>query len=117
MYREFIVPSDHDILEAIGEWPESEQGSDARTITLRDEDDERILLSYDALARSVRVRREDRNGEVTLDIFREGATHMTIHSSAGATHILIEFQMGECAGKMEIQTTPALTIADRLLFT
>ncbi|WP_371669413.1 hypothetical protein OG985_18150 [Streptomyces sp. NBC_00289] len=41
MYREFVVPGDQEILEAIGEWPEAEEGSEARLLTLRGEGVER----------------------------------------------------------------------------
>ncbi|WAL96452.1 hypothetical protein [Streptomyces sp. Je 1-369] len=116
MYREFIVPGDHEVLEAIGEWPESEEDSNARLLTLQGEGDERIMLSYDALSRSVRARWKNRRGEEVLDIFHEGATQMTVHSDSRTARILIEFHMGECAGKMEIQALPHLAVTDRLLF-
>ncbi|MEV7195093.1 hypothetical protein AB0N81_25285 [Streptomyces sp. NPDC093510] len=116
MYQEFVVPDDQEVLETIGEWPETEEDSEARVLTLQGEGDEQMYLSYDALARSVRVRWKNSSGEKTLDIFREGATRMAVHSSSRSTYFSIEFQMGECAGKMSIQVFPNLAVTDQLLF-
>ncbi|MET8663268.1 hypothetical protein ABZV87_02915 [Streptomyces tendae] len=115
MYREFIVPDDQEILEAIGEWPETEEDGEARCLTLQGEEQECILLSYDALGRSVRVRWRNREGKETLDIFREGATRMSVHNGKSVTYLSLEFHVGECAGKMEIQVFPHFTLRDQLL--
>ncbi len=116
MYREFIVPDDHEILETIGEWPEAEESSSVRLLTLQGEGDASISFSYDALARSVRVRWKNGKGQDILDVFREGATRMAVYSSESAKYILLDFHMGECVGKMEIQTSPNLAVKDHLLF-
>jgi len=116
MYREFIVPDDQDILEAIGEWPETEEDGSARLLTIPGQEQESIQLSYDALARSLRVRWRNRSGHEVLDIFREGATRMTVRSDRSSTFLSLEFDMGECSGEMEIQVFPTLAIKDRLLF-
>jgi hypothetical protein len=117
MYREFIVPGDQEILEEIGEWPEIEEDSGARLLTFRGEGSESVLFSYDALARSVRVRWKNRHGVEILDVFREGATRMILHSDKSATYISLDFQMGECAGNMEIHLSPSVAVKDSLLFT
>ncbi|MGW2646762.1 hypothetical protein ACWC2T_18005 [Streptomyces sp. NPDC001393] len=116
MYREFIVPDDQEILEAIGEWPETEEDGEARFLSLQSEEQGVIRLSYQPTARSVRVRWLDRNGEEIVDLFREGATLMTVHSGANSAAISLEFQMGECAGVMEIQVLPKFAFKDHLLF-
>ncbi len=116
MHREFIVPGDHEVLEVIGEWPESDEDSDARLLTLQDEGDKCIMLSYEALARSVRARWKNRRGREILDIFHDGATQMTVHSDSSTARILIKFHMGECVGDREIQALPYLAVTDRLLF-
>ncbi|MFD4632263.1 hypothetical protein ACFVYR_13975 [Streptomyces sp. NPDC058284] len=78
---------------------------------------ERTLISSLVVssARSVRVRWNS-SGEETLDVFHEGATRMAVHSSSRSTYFSIEFQMGECAGKMSIQVFPNLAVTDQLLF-
>ncbi|MFJ9733713.1 hypothetical protein ACIRUL_20625 [Streptomyces sp. NPDC101171] len=53
-------------------------------------------------------------GELLLDIFREGATRLALISAA--MHISVDFHMGESAGALEIQVTPAFCVGDRLLF-
>jgi YD repeat-containing protein len=116
MYREFIVPDDQEILEAIGEWPEVEEDSEARLLVFRGEGGESIRFTYDALARSVRVQWKSGHGETLVDIFREGATRLTAHSDKSIAYIALEFVMGECAGKMEIQVRPKMAVKDHLLF-
>ncbi|GAA4039132.1 hypothetical protein [Streptomyces shaanxiensis] len=117
MYREFVVPDDQEILETIGEWPGTEEESGARHLTLQGEENESITFSYDALARSVRVRWKNRSGEEIIDVFREGATCMKVHSDKSTTHISLDFHMGECSGRMEIRLFPSFAIKDHLLFT
>ncbi|MDH6607733.1 hypothetical protein M2164_003368 [Streptomyces sp. SAI-208] len=117
MYREFIAPSDQEIIERLGEWPEVEEESGARMLTFRGSSGESILLSYDTLARSVRVRWENREGELILDLFRESATSMTVQADSASSRILIDFEMGECGGRMEISITPSMAIRDQLIFT
>ncbi|MEU1481625.1 hypothetical protein [Streptomyces sp. NPDC005760] len=116
MYREFIAPSDQEIIEQLGEWPEVEEESGARTLTFRGSGGESILFSYDTLARSVRVRWENREGELVLDLFRESATRMNVHSDSASSRILVDFEMGECEGRMEISIIPSMVIRDQLIF-
>ncbi|GAA2471052.1 hypothetical protein GCM10023100_28810 [Actinocorallia cavernae] len=116
MYRDFIVPDDEEVLDKIGEWPETDENG-ARVITCRPDDVGDVLtFSYETLSRSVRARWTKSNGEDVLDIYREGATRLTVSSASQARHILIEFHMGECAGVMEIQVSPSLSVRDRLLY-
>jgi hypothetical protein len=117
MYREFIAPSDQEIIEQLGEWPETEEESGARVLTLRGPNGESMLFSYDTLARSVRVRWKNREGEQILDLFRESATSMTVHADSASSRILIDFDMGECGGRMEVSILPSMSIMDRLIFT
>lgn len=116
MYREFIVPDDQEILEAIGDWPETEEDSEARLLVFRGEGGESIRFTYDALARSVRVLWKNGQGETLVDIFREGATRLVVHSGNSCAYIALDFVMGECAGKMEIQVHPKMAVKDHILF-
>ncbi|KMS86265.1 hypothetical protein ABZT16_25810 [Streptomyces flaveolus] len=115
MYREFIVPQDEEILNAIGEWPQADE-SGARLLTWQGSEGASLTFSYDTLSRSVRVRWMHGNGDVVLDLYREGATRLTVSSTASATYISIEFHMGECAGEVVIQASPELSVQDRLLY-
>lgn len=115
VYREFLTPDDEEVYEAVGEWPDSDE-SGARTLTLRGDSGQSLIFSYDALARSVRIRWVNDQGIEMMDIFRESATRLSFTSGQSAKHILIDFQTGECTGTLEIQVTPHLSVRDRLLF-
>ncbi|MFJ9739115.1 hypothetical protein [Streptomyces sp. NPDC101166] len=115
VHREFLTPDDEEVYEAIGEWPDSDE-SDARIITLQDNYGQSLTFSYDAPARSVRIRWINDRGIEMLDVFREGATRLSFTSGKSSKHISIEFSTGECTGTMEIQVTPHLSVRDRLLF-
>ncbi len=115
MYREFLTPDDEEVYEATGEWPESDE-SGARVLTLRDDSGQSIIFSYDAPARSVRIRWVNDRGVEMLDFFRESATRLSFASGQSTKHMSIDFHTGECVGVMEIQVTPHLWVRDRLLF-
>ncbi|WP_329266619.1 hypothetical protein [Streptomyces pseudovenezuelae] len=117
MYREFIVPSDQEIIEQLGEWPEVEEESGARALALRGSKGESVLFSYDTLGRSVRVRWRNAEGEQVLDLFRESATRMTVYADNVSRRIILDFDMGECGGRMEISILPMVAIKDHLIFT
>jgi hypothetical protein len=116
VYREFIIPGDQEVFEAVGEWPEAEEEGSARILTMPGADGAKILLSYDALGQSVRLRWINPAGEQILDLFREGATRLTAAATADGPFISIEFDLGEHNGKIELQFSPHLTITDRILF-
>ncbi|MEU9592410.1 hypothetical protein AB0D84_22235 [Streptomyces sp. NPDC048193] len=82
-----------------------------RTLTLQDAFGQTLVLSYDVLSRSVRVCWTNEDGIQLLDVFREGATRLSVTGG-----ISVDFHLGECAGVMDIQVTPALSVRDRLLF-
>ncbi|MEU2226355.1 hypothetical protein [Streptomyces sp. NPDC018347] len=115
MYREFIVPEDEEILNAIGEWPQTEE-SGARSFALQGREGDSLTFSYDVLSRSVRARWTGSNGDELLDIYREGATRLHLSSTPSAKLISIDFDLGECTGVMDIQVAPILSVRDRLLY-
>ncbi|MGV9695981.1 hypothetical protein ACWDTR_09525 [Streptomyces sp. NPDC003470] len=117
MYREFLTPEDEEVYEALGEWPDSDEDG-VRTVTLQDASGQSLVFSYDVLSRSVRVRWVNEQGMELTDFYREGATRLSVSGSGGGAgaHISVDFHMGECAGAMDIQVTPALSVRDRLLF-
>ncbi|MFF5983158.1 hypothetical protein ACFY78_30365 [Streptomyces olindensis] len=115
VYREFLIPEDEEVYEAIGEWPDSDE-SGARILTVQDDSGQSLIFSYDALARSVRIRWVNEQGIEMLDFFRESATRLSFTSGQSTKCISIDFHTGECTGTMEIQVTPHLSVRDRLLF-
>ncbi|MGC4944972.1 hypothetical protein ACLQ2N_01970 [Streptomyces sp. DT224] len=114
MYREFLTPDDEEVYEATGEWPEADE-SGARVLTLHDEAGQSVSFSYDAVGRSVRIRWANDQGAEVLDIFREGATRLSFTSGNAAKGFAVDFHTGECAGTLEIQVTPRISVSDRLL--
>lgn len=115
MYREFFTPTDEEVFEAIGEWPDSDENG-VRFLTLRDAFGQSLVFSYAALERSVRVRWMNDQGVQLMDVYREGATRLSFPLGKSTKNISIEFHTDECAGVMGIQISPQLEIQDRLLF-
>lgn len=115
MHHAFLAPSDEEVLEAIGEWPETDD-SGARRLSWNDAGGGTLVFSYDALGRSVRVRWSNSEGDTVLDLYRESATGLTLSSTPSATVLRVDFHTGECAGALEIQVVPAFSVQDRLLF-
>lgn len=115
MYREFLTPDDEDVYEALDEWPDVDE-SGARVLTLQDNSGQSLIFSYEALARSVRIRWVNDQGIEMLDLFREGATRLSFTSGQSTKNISIDFHTGDCTGTVEIQVTPHLSVRDRLLF-
>ncbi|MYS37847.1 YD repeat-containing protein [Streptomyces sp. KhCrAH-43] len=115
MYREFLTPDDEEVYEATGQWPDADEGG-ARVLTLHDDAGQSVVFSYDAVGRSVRIRWVNDQGVDMLDVFREGATRLSFSSGNSAKGISVDFHTGECAGTLEIQVTPRISVSDRLLF-
>jgi hypothetical protein len=44
VYREFIIPDDEEVYEAVGEWPDSEE-SGARVLTVQDNSGQSLIFS------------------------------------------------------------------------
>ncbi|EFE65903.1 conserved hypothetical protein [Streptomyces viridosporus ATCC 14672] len=115
MYREFLTPEDEEVYQSVGEWPDSNEDG-VRTLTFRDNFEQSLIFSYDALTRSVRVRWVNNHGVDMVDIYREGATRLSFTPGKSTGSIFVDFEMGEFTGVMEIKITPQLKVQDRLLF-
>jgi hypothetical protein len=48
-------------------------------------------------------------------VFREGATHFTVYSAEGETHLRIEFETDSLRGLLNVRVFPSIQIADSLL--
>ncbi|MFJ8542661.1 hypothetical protein ACIRFH_11720 [Streptomyces sp. NPDC093586] len=115
MYREFLTPDDDEVHEVLGEWPSSDEDG-VRTLAFRDVSGRTLVFSYDVPTRSVRLRWTDERGAELLDVYREGATRLSVSGGGPAAHLSVDFHTGECAGVMDIRVTPRLSVRDRLLF-
>ncbi|MFJ4006966.1 hypothetical protein ACIPWL_26425 [Streptomyces sp. NPDC090023] len=109
-----LFPGDEEVFGIVGEWPEIQE-SGARALTWHSGKGV-LSLSYEAVTRSVRVRWSSIEGDSLLDIYREGATRLTFTSTPSTVAARIDFSVGECAGVMEIDISPRISVQDRLLF-
>ncbi|MFI5674785.1 hypothetical protein [Streptomyces cellulosae] len=114
--QEFIVPDDMEVLEAIGEWPEVDDEGVHR-IVCHGEDGDSLFVSYSPIEKSVRVRWDKSNGDQLLDLFREGATRLTVASDRQEAHLAAEYHVGDSVGILNIQTAPRFAVRDHLLLT
>ncbi|WP_326692283.1 MULTISPECIES: hypothetical protein [unclassified Streptomyces] len=115
MYREFITPEDLDVFQRLDTWPETmDDGS--RLLTFSYESGEHLTFAYSPLGRSIHLRWTNRTGATVLDAFRESATELIIRADPEKKYIITRFDMGDCSGELRLQTSPAVTIVDRLLF-
>ncbi|MFG2814366.1 hypothetical protein [Streptomyces sp. NPDC048410] len=110
----FLAPGDEEVFDTVGEWPEIQE-SGARVLTWHSGNGV-LVLSYEAVSRSVRVRWSSAAGDVLLDVYREGATRLAFTSTPSTVAARIDFSVGECAGVMEIDIAPRISVRDRLLF-
>ncbi|MFG3198021.1 hypothetical protein ACGFYT_17970 [Streptomyces sp. NPDC048208] len=110
----FLFPGDGEVFDIVGEWPEVQE-SGARVLTWRSSEGV-LVLSCEAVTRSVRVRWSSVEGNLLLDIYREGATRLAFTSTPAAVGARIDFSVGGCAGVMEIDISPRFSVQDRLLF-
>ncbi len=93
MSREFVVPDEAEFLQELGiELARTDQRNETlRTLVLDLADDDRVVLSFDVVGRSVRLRRL--KGEVAvMDVFREGATRLSIGWSGDCRCFAIKFE-------------------------
>jgi hypothetical protein len=114
-YREFVVPADEEILDALGVESESVEGEpSARFIRVAVGAKDVVLFSYDVVGRSVRCRWLH-DGRKILDLFRESATQMTVTSGHGEAWIVVRFETDPLAGQLKVRVAPEVCIEDELL--
>jgi hypothetical protein len=115
-YRQFVVPADAEILDALGVEPEpSADEPTIRSIRVDSGAGEQVVFSYDVPGRSVRVRWL-RDSTPVLDLYRESATRLTVESGRGEARLTVTFESEGLGGDLEVQVYPAVRITDSLLF-
>jgi hypothetical protein len=50
-----------------------------------------------------------------LDVFREGATRLTVYAAEGETHLRTEFETDSLSGYLDIRVFPTIGFEDSLL--
>lgn len=113
--REFIVPTDEEVLDALGVEPEpSELDATIRIVRIPHGADEVITLSYDSPGGSVRLQLH-RQQRLLLDIFREGAERLRIDSGSGSTLVTVDFRTESTVGRLEVQIEPDVVVRENSL--
>lgn len=114
-YREFVVPSDTEMLATLGVPPDSVEDDPAvRTFRLASVAGDDILISYDVPGRSFRI--QISSGEVTrLDLRRECATHLSVSGEDGALRVRVRVQSSDLAGESEVSVGSEIVVRDKLL--
>ncbi|WP_439661801.1 hypothetical protein ACSHWB_09980 [Lentzea sp. HUAS TT2] len=97
------VPSDDEIVDAFGVAPETECEPWIKVVRVED-----VLLSFDELAASVRVR-WFQGDEIVVDLYREGASRLLVWSGDGESHAVVEFADGGLA----VRIHPSVRITSR----
>jgi hypothetical protein len=114
-YRQFLVPTEDEILDAIGSYPGATEGDpNVRTFDLASGAGDSVNISYDVPGRSFRV--EIRSGDaVRIDLFRESATRLNVTSADQTVRVQVEFQADDLSGVLEIAVGSTVVMHDRLL--
>ncbi|GEM_PF-2825023 len=114
--REFLVPSDEEILDALGVVPEvSVDDPMVQVVRVSTASGDVVSLSYDVVGRSVRCQ-WNRDSIPLVDLFREAATELTVESGHGVARLVVRFETEVLGGELDIQVYPAVRVNDRLLF-
>jgi hypothetical protein len=113
-YRQFVVPAEQEILEELGVQPTTVADAEtARRFEVAIAGDV-LDFTYDVHGRSIQCS-WSRGDSLLLAIFREGATHFTVYSGQGETHLRIEFETDSLQGRLDIRVFPDIGIDDSLL--
>lgn len=114
-YREFVVPSDAEILDTFG--VESEPADDAPTTRILHlaNGEETLTVTFDILGRSVHFI-WSRGATVVLEVYREAATRLSVSSGGGVAELTVTFETDQLAGEITLQVFPSISIHDQLLF-
>ncbi|GAB3988325.1 hypothetical protein GCM10029978_110420 [Actinoallomurus acanthiterrae] len=113
--REFIVPTDEEVLYALGVEPEpAEPDTATRVVRIPCDDGQVITLSYDSPGGSVRLQLHH-NQRLLLDIFREGAELLRIDSGSGSTSVTVDFRTESTVGQLEVQVQPEVVVRENSL--
>lgn len=113
---EFLTPSAEEWIDALGVEPQTEpDDEDVTRIVFTSESGDTVDLSYASTANSVQFRWL-RQGELLLDMTREGARHMWVESGRGRAQIGVEFEVEGLRGSLTLRLLPSFHLNDSMLF-
>lgn len=114
-HSEFLVPSDDEWLDGFGVTSAPvEDEETTREVRVALTDDTVVTISYDVVGRSVRFTWGTGASSV-IDLYREGATRLSLEDRSGATFVIAEFGLDSLHGTLEFQVFPDVKLTDRLL--
>lgn len=116
-YRQFVVPDDAEVFDVLGV-PPAEVGEEVAVRTLHLEDPDAVEgfveLTYDVTGRSVRCRWV-RGEAILVDLFREGATNLSVSDGGSGAAVEVRFETESLAGRLQVTLRPRVSIRDELL--
>ncbi len=114
-YRQFVVPSDAEMLDTLGVSPELvENDPTVRSLRLASASGDDVLISYDVPGRSFRIQVSSGN-VMRLDLLRESATHLSVSAEGGAFRVRVMVQSSDLAGELDVLVGSEIVVRDRLL--
>jgi hypothetical protein len=113
---EFAVPSRAEWVDALGIEPESvDLDPGVRRLYCTTDRGDAIDLTFDIPGNSVRCRWL-REGNAVLDLFRESARNLVVHSGKGEAFVIVTFEADGLRGELSIRLWPEILITDQMLF-
>lgn len=114
-YREFVTPSNAEMLDTLGVCPESAEGDPTvRLFRLASTAGDEVIFSYDVPGRSFRV--QIMSGGVTrLDLLRESATRLSVSVEDGDFRVRVMVESSDLAGELDVSVGSEIVVRDKLL--
>ena len=113
-HREFVVPTDDEVLGEIGVAPEPDD-DELRTLALAARaSGEQVVLTYDVLGRSVSCS-VTQQGATRLQLTRGGAVRLWVDRVADEVVCTVEFDTDSLGGRLVIRVGAAVSVSDVLL--
>lgn len=114
-YREFVVPSDAEVLDTLGVSPDFvEDDPTVRSFRLASAAGDNVILSYDVPGRSFRIQVSS-GGVTRLDLLRESATHLSVSVENGDFRVRVMVRSADLAGELDVSVGSEIVVRDKLL--
>nr|WP_146218351.1 hypothetical protein [Micromonospora acroterricola] len=114
-YRQFVVPSDAELLDTLGVSPEVVEGEPTvRSLRLTAVSGDDVLISYDVQGRSFRIQISSGDA-LRLDLLRESVAKFTVRAENGGLRVCVALESMGLAGELEVLVRDEIVVRDRLL--
>jgi hypothetical protein len=116
-YRQFVVPSDAELVDTLGVSPEIVEGEPTvRSLSLTSAIGDKVLLSYDVAGRSFRIQISSGDA-LRLDLLRESATHLSVSAEGRDIRVRVMLEAADLTGELDVLIGDEIVVQDRLLMT